>query len=117
MTTKNTITISEARKKIFEIAEDVQKPGQQYTLTENGKPKVVVMSADEFESWKETLNVMREFPDIKSDIQQARAEYERGEYATLESLLIKEGFVVADRGTKRYEIHSRPARKGTKRTR
>ena len=115
MTIKNTITISEARKRIFEIAEDVQKPGKQYTLTENGRPKIVVMSAEEFESWKETLDVMRDFPDLKNDISLAHKEYERGEYTTLENLLTKEGFIVADRGTKRYGVRSRSTRKGAKR--
>lgn len=117
MNNNTTISISEGRKRIFEIAEDVQKPGTQYTLTENGKPKAVVMSAEEFESWQETLNVMRDFPELKKDIAQAEREYEAGKYITLESLLTREGFIVADRGAKKYEIHSRPAAKGAKRAR
>lgn len=34
MRIKTTIPISEARKKIFKIAEEVQKPDNYYTLTE-----------------------------------------------------------------------------------
>jgi prevent-host-death family protein len=71
MTIKNTLSISEARKKIFKIAEETQKPGNYYTFTENGRPKVVLMSAEEFESWQETLEVMRDFPNLKEDIKEA----------------------------------------------
>lgn len=39
-----------------------------YTLTDKGRPKAVVMSAEEFESWAETLEVMRDFPNLDKDI-------------------------------------------------
>jgi len=93
MDTKTTLSISEARKKIFKIAEKVQKPATHYTLTEKGRPKVVLMSAEEFESWQETLEVMRDFPKLEKDIKRAEKEYKRGRYVTLEDVLSKEGFV------------------------
>ena len=95
MDTKTTLPISEARKKIFKIAKMVQKPSTHYTLTEKGRPKVVVMSADEFESWQETLEVMRIFPRLGKDIEKAEKEYKKGDYLTLEKVLFKEGFVLS----------------------
>ena len=95
MDTKTTLSISEARKKIFKIAEKVQKPATYYTLTEKGRPKVVVLSADEFESWQETLEVMRIFPKLGKDIERAEKEYKKGDYLTLEKVLSKEGFVLS----------------------
>jgi len=95
MDTKTTLPISEARKKIFKIAEKVQKPATYYTLTEKGRPKVVVLSADEFESWQETLEVMRIFPKLGKDIERAEKEYKKGDYLTLEKVLSKEGFVLS----------------------
>ena len=95
MDTKTTLPISEARKKIFRIAEKVQKPATYYTLTEKGRPKVVVLSADEFESWQETLEVMRIFPKLGKDIERAEKEYKKGDYLTLEKVLSKEGFVLS----------------------
>lgn len=50
MKTKTTLSISEARKRFFAIAEEVQQPNNYYTLTERGKPKAVIVSADYFES-------------------------------------------------------------------
>lgn len=50
MRTRTTLSLSEARKKIFTIAEEVQESGVFYTLTEYGRPKVVVAAAEAFES-------------------------------------------------------------------
>ena len=95
MDTKTTLSISEARKKIFKIAKKVQRPATYYTLTEKGRPKVIVLSADEFESWQETLEVMRIFPKLEKDIEKAGKEYKRGHYLTLEDVLSREGFVLS----------------------
>ena len=94
MDAETTLSISEARKKIFAIADMVQKPSVFYTLTEQGKPKAVVMSANEFESWQETLEVARIFPDLEKDIKKAEREYKKKNYSSLEKVLAKEGFVL-----------------------
>ena len=86
MTTKTTISITEARKHIFTIAERVQHPNVYYTLTDKGRPKVVVMSAEEFESWAETLEVIKDFPNLAADAKQAMKEYQEGNYVLLEDL-------------------------------
>src|SRR4030042_2333483 len=100
MNTKTTLPISEARKKLFEIAEKVQKPSTHYILTEKGRPKVAFMSAEGFESWQETLKVIRDFPSLEKDIKKAEREHKRGDYSTLESVLSKEGFILADKAKK-----------------
>ncbi len=106
MNTKTTMSISEARKKIFQIADEVQKPNIHYTLTEKGRPKVVVMSAEEFESWQETLEVMKDFPDLAEDLKAAEEEYKRGETITFDELLAKEGYALQN-------IDFKKSRKGT----
>ncbi|OHA04036.1 MAG: hypothetical protein A3J58_03390 [Candidatus Sungbacteria bacterium RIFCSPHIGHO2_02_FULL_52_23] len=117
MDAKTTLSISEARRRIFEIAEDVQKPNTHFTLTENGRPKVVIMSAEEFESWQETVKVLSDFPDLKKDIAEAERQFAQGEYSTLEELLAREGFVVADKSNKRYAVSRRHTKKGKARAR
>jgi len=101
MDTKTTLSISEARKKIFKIAEKVQKPATYYILTEKGRPKVIVLSADEFESWQESLEVMRIFPKLEKDIEKAKKEYKKGHYRTLEDVLSKEGFILSKKSKKK----------------
>lgn len=80
MDVKTTIPITEARRTLFDVAEAVQQPGVYYTLTDKGRPKVVLMSADDYESWQETLEVMRDFPDLKKDIKQTELDLASGRY-------------------------------------
>jgi len=92
MNTKTTLTITEARKNIFDVAKKVQKSGIHYTLTDKGRPKVVIMSAEEFESWQETLEVMRDFPNLDKEITEVDKAVKSGGYkkwATLDELKSK----------------------------
>lgn len=86
MTTKTTLSLTEGRKRFFDIAERVQRPNIYYTLTDKGRPKVVVMSAEEFESWVETLEVMRDFPNLSEDIKEVEDDLKSGRYKTYSSL-------------------------------
>lgn len=96
MNTQTTISISEARKKIFDIAEDVQNPSVFYVLTEKGRPKAVILSAEEFESWVETLEVIRDFPDLSKDISEMESDLKSGRYktyASFDDVLKKQGYI------------------------
>jgi len=115
-----TISITEARKKLFQIAKEVQTPGRSYTLTEKGKPKVIIMSLEEFESWKETIEVAMEFPDLKKNMEETEKAIKTGEYknwTTLEDLLGREGFVFHDKSSNKYEVSSSGKTKSRKTTR
>lgn len=48
MNTKNILSITEARKKFFLIADEVTQKNSYYTLTEYGRPKIVIVSAVQF---------------------------------------------------------------------
>lgn len=85
MDSKTTLSISEARKKIFRIAQEVQKPSTFYTLTEKGRPKVVLMSAEEFDSLMENLEILSD-PKIMANIKKAEEEFEKGEYQSWEEV-------------------------------
>lgn len=49
MNTETTLSITAARKKLFLIASEVEKENIYYTLTEYGKPKIVLLSSSKFE--------------------------------------------------------------------
>lgn len=120
MNSKHTLSISEARKKFFDIAEEVQQPDTYYILTEKGKPKVVIMSVEEFELWQETLEVYKQFPDLASDIKQLDKELKSGAwktYPTLEQVMAKQGFMVADKARNNYEVSNKNKTKSKKTTR
>ncbi|MFA6528628.1 MAG: type II toxin-antitoxin system prevent-host-death family antitoxin [Candidatus Gracilibacteria bacterium] len=92
MQPKNTLSITEARKLIFTIASDVQKPDTHYTLTENGKPKAVIISAEEFDSWQETMEILAD-ENIINDLNISKKEIAKGEYVTLDKFLEEEGYI------------------------
>jgi len=83
MKTKTTISMTTARKNFFNIGNEVQKPGNYYTLTENGTPKIVIISAEEFESWQETLEALAETPNLKQIVREAQADFKKGKYSAL----------------------------------
>ncbi|MFA6284994.1 MAG: type II toxin-antitoxin system Phd/YefM family antitoxin [Parcubacteria group bacterium] len=117
MSAKTTISITEARRKFFDIAEEVQKPGTYYILTDKGRPKAVMMSVEEFESWQETLEVMQDFPDLKKDLDETEKAIKTGAYKkwiSLDQLLAREGFVIADKSKKKYAIRPKSKTKRSK---
>lgn len=80
------ISTTEARKKLFDIIKDVASPHSIYTLTERGNAKAVIMSAVEFESWLETLEVNHLFPNLTATIARSKKDYAAGKYTPLSKL-------------------------------
>lgn len=100
-----TISITEARKRLFQIAKDVQTPGRSYTLTEKGKPKVIIISFEEHDTLKETIEILTEFPNLKKDMEQVEKDIKSGDYLkypTLEEVMMEHGYLLADKGKKKY---------------
>jgi prevent-host-death family protein len=114
MDAKHTLSITEARKRIFDIAEKVQEDGVHYILTEKGRPKAVIMSADELESWRETIDILVHHPTILDDIKWAEKEYKEGKTIPLEELLVQYGYVVNDKGKLSYVAPRRRKRRTKK---
>ena len=56
-----TLSLSEVKMKLSELVENVYSTDEEIVITKNGRPAAVLVSPDEFESWKETA-------DIKSDV-------------------------------------------------
>lgn len=56
-----TLSLSEVKMKLSELVENVYSTDEEIVITKNGRPSAVLVSPDEFESWKETI-------DIKSDV-------------------------------------------------
>jgi len=117
---KNTLSISEFRKNLFKITDRARKPGNYYTLTDKGRPAAVLMSAEEFESWQETLEVMQDFPDLGKRIAEVDRDVKSGaylNYPTFEDILMEMGYVNRDGRIKpKHAISSRLAPKRKKRS-
>ncbi|OGM31401.1 hypothetical protein A2803_05460 [Candidatus Woesebacteria bacterium RIFCSPHIGHO2_01_FULL_44_21] len=80
-----TITITKAREEFPKIIDRASRLLEKYIITVNGKNKAIVMSADEYESLEETLDILSE-PGALEEIHKAEKEAEEGKYITLEQL-------------------------------
>ena len=85
-----------------------------------GKPRAVILSANEFESWQETVEALGDMPDLKKDIKETEQAIKSGAYKSwisLEKILAKEGFLVAEKSftKKKHEISGKNKTKGKRR--
>ena len=49
-----TLPLSEAKAKLSGLVDAVERRDEEIVITRNGRPAAVLVSADEYESWKET---------------------------------------------------------------
>lgn len=74
-----TISLKEARSRFSKIVDKVDRLSDRYVVTKNGSPKAVVMSADEFESWTETLELLTNPKAVKA-LEQGLKEAKAGKF-------------------------------------
>ncbi len=52
-----TVTISEGRKRLLELADEAKETFERFILTRNGEPELVIMNYEDYESLMETLEI------------------------------------------------------------
>ncbi|HTG00442.1 MAG TPA: type II toxin-antitoxin system Phd/YefM family antitoxin [Nitrospirota bacterium] len=83
-----TLSLSEAKMKLSGLIEAVQATGEEVVITKNGSPAAVLVSPDEFESWRETLAIRADtalMSEIKAGLKALKAK--KGRLYTLEELM------------------------------
>lgn len=86
------MSLTEARKRLFDITDIVQRTSQHYTLTERGQARAVLMSADEFDAWVETLEIMNN-PALMKAITASQHDFKTRNYVPLDEVLVKSHYV------------------------
>lgn len=71
------ITITQARDSLPSIVAEAQKKSERFDITVNGKRQAVLMSADEFDAWEETNEILSD-KKLMRDIRIAEKEIEEG---------------------------------------
>ncbi len=74
---RRTLPVTEAREKLTELVDEVNNKFEQIEITKNGKPRAIIMSVDEFDGWKETLEILSD-EQLMKDIRQAEKEFREG---------------------------------------
>ncbi|MEF9426882.1 MAG: type II toxin-antitoxin system Phd/YefM family antitoxin [Candidatus Mariimomonas ferrooxydans] len=60
-----TLSLSEVKMKLSGLVEAVRTTDEEIVITKNGSPAAVLVSPDEFESWKETIAIRSDLPLMK----------------------------------------------------
>ena len=58
--TNGTISATNARAKLYDLLEEVEKLSKRVVITSHGKTKAVLVNADELEGLEETIDVLRD---------------------------------------------------------
>lgn len=82
-----TLSVSEAKMKLSSLVETVRATDEEIVITKNGNPVAVLISPDEFESWRETTTI-RADSDIMKEIKRgiAALKKKKASLYTLEEL-------------------------------
>ena len=83
-----TLPLSEAKSQLSGLVEQVRALEEQVMITRNGRPAAVLVSAEEFERWKETIEVRGDaalMKEIRAGLRAAKSRKTR--LYTLEELL------------------------------
>ena len=72
-----TLPITEARKGLATLVNDAKNKLDEYIITVNGSPAAVLISAAEYDSWKETMEIMAD-PALMKAIREGEAEIKAG---------------------------------------
>lgn len=82
-----TLPLSEVKMKLSALVDRVEATDEEVVITRNGRPAAILVSPDEYESWKETVAVKSQpglIDEIKNGLQQLRSRKTR--LYTLEGL-------------------------------
>ena len=81
----NLISISDVRTNLPDLVDKVNKKLDRVTITVNGQPKAILISAEELDSIEETLEILSD-KKLMKELKRAEKEIEEGKYVTLEQL-------------------------------
>lgn len=72
-----TLPITKAREELTSLVNKANKMLDEYVITVNGSPAAVLMSAQEYESWKETMEILSD-PNLVKAVKKGEKEIEEG---------------------------------------
>lgn len=80
-----TLPISQARQELASLVNKAQKRLDEYVITVNGVPSAVLMSAQEYDSLKETVDILSN-PGLMKAIREGEKDIEKGRYVDWEDV-------------------------------
>jgi antitoxin YefM len=88
------LTATQARKSFFKLIELLQRSGMTIMITHQDKHPIVMMSAEEWEGWMETLDILSN-PEEAGELRTALKEYKSGTMETVDWEDVKKEYNLA----------------------
>lgn len=73
----HTITLKELRPDLPKVVEEIDKKWNRYIVTKRGKPSVVMLSIEDYESLMETLDILAD-PKMMKAIKKGEEDLRKG---------------------------------------
>ncbi len=73
----HTITLKELRPELPKVFDDIDKKWERYIVTRHGKPSVVMLSVEDYESLMETLDILAD-PKAVKNLKQGEDDLRKG---------------------------------------
>ena len=70
------LPLADAKAKLSQLVAEVSSTDEEITITRNGRAAAVLVSHDEFESWKETSEILSD-PAFRAEIRRGIGELKR----------------------------------------
>jgi antitoxin YefM len=80
-----TIPLSDARARLSELVDEAVRTHERVEITRNGRRAAILMSADDFDSLQETLDILSD-PQLMQELAEADEQIKRGEVYTQEEV-------------------------------
>ncbi len=72
-----TITLKELRPGLPKVVEAIDKKWERYVVTRHGRPSIVMLSVDDYESLMETLDILAD-PEAVRKLKQGEEDLRKG---------------------------------------
>lgn len=84
-TTTTTAPLTDVRRDLSEIIDEVDRTGAEFIVTKHGRPVAAIVPHDELEALVETINILSD-PETMDAIAQGEAEIAAGNLVNLDDL-------------------------------
>ncbi|MXZ53504.1 MAG: type II toxin-antitoxin system Phd/YefM family antitoxin [Acidimicrobiaceae bacterium] len=85
LTTPTTAPLTDVRRDLSEIIDEVGRTGAEFIVTKHGRPVAAIVPHDELEVLLETLNILSD-PETMEAIAQSETEIEAGDLIELDDI-------------------------------
>ncbi len=79
------LPLSKAKAQLSKLVANVEQTEEELIITRNGRPAAVLISAEEFDSWKETQDIKKN-PALMKEIKRGLTQLEKGQRFSFEDV-------------------------------